>query len=681
MIVAAIWLYIKFAIGLLSIALILDMITGFFFANSDEEDDPRYEEIQSTIMGNVYYGLLENEASWAHYLKFELIKPGDALHLDFLSGKYSDWLPDGNVDFDHFRMSSEDYVTEIIETEYQLEEWGEGLFDGAYTQSGAAKGPEPFPNAPEGSNTIEDPGAYKWIRLLDGGVEVRFRGIGDVSAGLTSNVKEIVAMAMTAQTQSDKAAEDYEYAEDDLGESNNFLKKAGVFASRAWNAIKKFVSAAVQGIARAINNLLRTIPAYDDWWVQQVEKQRTKMYMLYCAPLFNYSHTEEYSLQMALHPTLRTMETWAAEHPETLSTDQGEQDTAYTWGEMCSGIVDQRETDLTGYYDEAAGDYLGTKTGPRDKVPSGKPNYHGYGCKEFDQFAYKYDSDNDLYYEDEYCPSVEPAAKASPEMESDVCVAPGSDGERWVQVTVEYGNSDCWLYVGVVADDGNVEAEATWSPDEIPFVTEVVGDSYGYSEIYSPDGGMTYVVKVLKELVDSYTDENGVEHNIYHVYEYAWSHNCQADHTGYYCGGHFKVIVTGGVYHMTKAMRIHDKTQYTSKMTEEEEIAEAVEGGLINEHAAYDDEGNVKATFHTLYDNETGEPFYVEYVGGDIEEPTQQARDASRDLFDVDASFTHKYGTVSKWSPSAQSADNFIGWDIIHIDSAASKLDDNWEDL
>jgi 3-methyladenine DNA glycosylase/8-oxoguanine DNA glycosylase len=48
-----------------------------------------------------------------------------------------------------------------------------------------------------------------------------------------------------------------------------------------------------------------------------------------------------------------------------------------------------------------------------------------------------------------------------------------------------------------------------------------------------------------------------------------------------------------------------------------------------------------------MYDNDTGEPFLVEYVGKKKEEPSNQAMDACRDLFDIDASYTHRYGHVN----------------------------------
>ncbi len=636
---------------------ILDLIAMFFIGNNKLEEDPRYGEIEKSTLGNVYNNLVLKEAGWARYLKFDLFTLNDPTWLSDISGMYTNFLPSGEVDWDHFHMTAEDYVTQILQTDYSEE----GFFDKDQMLSWhsgesaiAAKGPEPFEGAPEE--------AYKWIRLLDGGVEVRFRGIGG-GAGHTSNVKEIMAMTAVAQTESNTVVDDsptgIEETEDESSAWDRFadgLKAVGNFFVNISNAI-------TNGFTR----LLKTIPAYYDWWVQQQSKRMTRMYMLYAEPLFEYSHTEEYSLQMAIHPTQKTIDTWNAEHPEELN--DGEVDDGYGpgrlgngWGYMCSSIEDQTYA----------------KHMPNDGIDySGE--HGGYGCKSFDQFAYKYDSVEDMYYNDTLAPQVKAASQV--DLETDICVAPGDDGERWLQVTDEYGHSDCWEYVGS-SDAGWQRSGIEYS--DVSFIDAKVGSNKGYCYIGSSDGGNTYTVGVA---VDSesrgtgrfHTDEEGRSYEEkdtwYHIVEHSWKHNCKAVHTGYYCGGHLKVIVTGGIYHMSDPQKEYNEDMFEEKYADSDRLKELE----MDDESYYNDKGLLMKTFHVLYDNDTGEPFLVPYVGKEELSPTRQAIDACRDLFDIDCSYTHKYGHVNIQSDDPYS--NFMGWNYDFMNVAAGKLEDDWYDL
>ena len=650
---------------------LLDLIMMFTLGNNNLEDDPAWGDIESSIMGNVYNQLYLSEAEWANYLKYELFEIQNPVWLDELSGKYTNFDSSGNVDWDHFNMSAEDYITEIIGTEYVSQDLG--LAQGS---SGIAKGPEPFPGAPEGSNTPEDPGAYKWIRLLDGGIEVRFRGIGvGNTAGKTSNIKEIMAMTSVAQMESHLVTEEIDEEGYEDIENASAWERLGNNLKKFWNAVSGFFNAIGNALTNGFQKLARTIPAYDEWWQNQVAKQKTQTYMLYAAPLFEYSHVEEYSLELSIRPTLKTYEDWIAAHPEE-ALDAAEDAGNYNWGFMCSGISDQT---ITSTYrkgqelNEAGTDYHG--------------DHEGYGCMEFDGFAFKYDSDQDMYYDGVLAPQVK--ASWDVDNETDICVVPGSDGMRWLEVTRDYGHDDCWTYLGSADQGWQLEAGPNDEYGHADFIDAQAAGNDGYNSIFSDDGGETYIIHAVmderdSDIIDHIDEDDGSVHykKEYYIVAYRWGHDCQGDHTGYYCGGHFKTVVTGGIYHMSSPQLQYNEDEFEDKYIDAEMIPEYEE--QINElgydiEDIFNDNGILLKHFHRMYDNNTGEVFLVDYVGKQKEEPSDRAIDACRDLFDVDDSYTHRYGHVN--IQIADATASFFGWDYAAMNAAVTKLEDDWYEL
>lgn len=647
-------LFLKALIAGMIIGLFLDIISMFVLGNDkDAEDDPAYGQIQTSVLGDVYSQLLSAESGWVHNLKYELFTGSEPIWLDSLSSRYTKFKEsDGSVDWNYFHISSEEYVTMVIDTEYELEGGQEGY--------GWAKGPTPFPDAPEE--------AYKWIRLLDGGVEVRFRGIGS-NSGRTSNIKEIMAMASVAQIESDTTVEDSPDSETDLSDDNPWWTEVA-------EGVAKFVDWVInlfKDVLEAFNRLLRSsIPLYGDWWISHQAEKQSKMYMLYCSPLFEYSHTKEYSLQMAIHPTKKTVDNFAEISASGAEdSDPADDAGAYTWGEMCSGITDQSLKDLSEYYDESIGDYDGG-------------DYGGYGCMTYGGFEFKYDSDTDMYYNGTLCPQVYPIAmieegrKITDDTKKDICVAPGSDPERWLQVTSEYGNNDCW-YLADSFSVGRITVDVSY--ENVSWIDAYAGSNEGYAMIFSPDGGNRYSVWVCNE-----GEQNGDGSMSYEITVYVFQHSCLGDHTGVYCGGHMKIIVTGGIYHMSEAQIQHNEEAYDEKVATTERLQEL---GL-DDSSYYDSEGYLKNIYHVLYtdddgdglyDENDGTPFLVQYVGSDRIAPTEDALNSCRDLFDIDASYTHKYGIVNFQKDENTETSNFQGWNYDFIHAAAIKLEDSWKDL
>lgn len=664
-------LFLKIELFMMLIGMVFALILPMFMGNDDLTQDPEWGDIEASIIGGCYNQLTLSEGEWAHRLKYELFELDKPYWIDELEGKYTVFLPDGTVDWDHFHMTTEEYITEIIETDYT-----KAKVSLIGRPSGIAKGPEPFPGAPEGSNTPQDPGAYKWIRLLDGGVEVQFRGIGG-APGQLSNTKEIISMATVVQAESQRVVDDAEEfsgtGKFDVSDDSPAWAKLGSLLIKTWLAVDNFFRSLQSGIKAGFLNLMRSNVTFNDWWKAQVAKERTRMYMLYAAPLFEYSHTEEYGLRMGIHPTKKTLEVYEEARG---ATSDGVEDNGYNWGEMCSGIEDQN---ISTYMPNDGTDYVG--------------DHDGYGCKSFDEFAFKFDSEEDMYYDGVLCEQVKASWNVEGGDETDICVAPGSNGKRWLEVTKEFGHSDCWKYLsggsGVYVGTEVCDAEY----ENAHFIDAVVGENDGYTEISSPDDGETYEVIVMQNPTPTgETDAEGNPVMQYDLYKYRWGHHCLAHHTGYYCGGHFTVILTGCIYHMTDAQKMYNHNVFEEKRADEEKIAE-IDPELAANEDIYGSNGQLKEVYHVMYYNRDGEkdgkeyskgdPFLVKYIEEDLgDEPIvreDEAIDACRDLFDVDASYPHSYGRVNfqkTWEYNVM-----FGWDYDLMNAAASKLEEDWKQV
>ena len=527
-------------------------------------------------------------------------------------------------------FSAEDYITGVMGAEFN-------------SSSGRTKGPMPWAEAPTD--------AYKWIDILDGDQIVSFTN-QDGTYGYFSNIKEIMSMASVASNVSDDVEENFEKEE-----------------VSAFDAIGSLFTNAFSFATDTVSGWVSKLPGIGSIKTKMEEDKLVEAYMSYCQPLFDLSHQQMSSgMSMTILPTKRTANT-----DGDVDTDEGMT--------MCTG----NESQSSPATDE----------------------HHGYGCMHYDGFAYRYDnvdklyynqeysaladkeaalygdnptfSYNDIYTKDSYKEQVEPASMLLDDTshKDDVCVAPGSDAEAFAKAYEH--NPGCWSvgeietdiedegldlyesyrYSRVLDDDDeneedaeepeNSKEEVLKSTDsntqgsrlaDMSYIDDLYPGNEGYV-IYSTDGGKTYTVKVQ---VNSW--DEGDEDDSDWKYEMAYvpfRHCCQSKHTGYYCGGHFSLNITGMVYTFTEAERKTD-------------------------HNSYEDRGV-----------ESGHEFKTTNLWSSILSIGGKAIDeaavrSAKDLFDIDNAITHKKGSY---------ADSFAkqGWTYDNMDSAVMLTYDDWEDL
>ena len=269
-----------------------------------------------------------------------------------------------------------------------------------------------------------------------------------------------------------------------------------------------------------------------------------------------------------------------------------------------------------------------TTTEVTDEFLNKGGEHNGYGCMSYDDFTYGDGTNGDmLYYNGKAVNQVEPASEV--DKPEDTCVA-GNNPDLWYKIVTSYGHSDCWEYVS--SEDGS---ETSGDPiyDSCTFVDKYAGSNDGYGMISPVDGGNEYKVEVLYKNGHTDTDENGkVTTTYYDTKILTFKHNCQGGHTGYYCGGHLDVTVTGLVYHMTAAQRSQNHSTFSEKTTEDH-------------------------------------PYKINKV---LSDPDEDALNNAKDIFDIDCALSHKIGTTYV---------SFEGWVYDNMEHATSKLDDDWYSL
>ena len=291
--------------------------------------------------------------------------------------------------------------------------------------------------------------------------------------------------------------------------------------------------------------------------------------------------------------------------------------------------------------------------------------HEGYGEKSWDKFYYL-DKEDTLYHNVggtliEATP-VEPAGLH--DMPEDICVVPDGDPEKWIERS--NNNMDCWSE-GTIVDhvDDEVGGEGEYSGSK-----KITIDNRGYSYIGTNDGGKTVQVTVVTDVwpvesgshmessydsttgetieteVPDYTDHRS-------TVTYSFTHDCIGDHTGYYCAGHLRLIITGVIYHITEAEKAGTEELMEDKSSKYKiSILSNVEGQI-----SYLGVGGALAIR------------VAERVEEKMGIDEQQMRDA-KDIFDVDTAIVHKAGTVGP---------TFEGWTLATQETAAAKVSEAGE--
>lgn len=306
--------------GLLAACLMMSVLpsgTTLIYADGADMD----ATVQTTAMRAVYDELYREEKLWAGNLKNSFQNPpeiDDLYYTDFTM----DTTADDNkgkeaVDEKNRKINISQYAKEHNYT-YVSKDNDPGGF--TYRKAYGIKGPEPF----EGANE----NAYKWIKKMDGGVNVRFMG-GTNQTDLTSNVQEICAMAVIAQEQQDngheKKSEDQVVFGDDAWNSDNgFVKLVHDFVTTVRMIVNKIVDT-VTGAADKVMSTAMNYKWFQNWYKAHIQYKESQAYMAYAKPLFDQSHREGYNLQVSLLPTKWTSHTVYSSYTTT---------TGYTTGEV-----------------------------------------------------------------------------------------------------------------------------------------------------------------------------------------------------------------------------------------------------------------------------------------------------------------------------------------------------------
>lgn len=336
------------------------------------------------------------------------------------------------------------------------------------------------------------------------------------------------------------------------------------------------------------------------------------------------------------NPTGEAADTWNGWHHYTTIGDHefysvsdhgSNDDNTIEYGETTADTQNRLNGDI-GDEGWAQGNLMCSGNESQSKPPSGpKDEHNGYGCMSYNGFEFKYDEPDNLYYNGILASPVEPAANV--DMLDDICIAPGNDPDTF-QTRIDL-HEDCWGDLGT--GDGG------WNEDggSMTCTSDVIWDTIeeGYiHKIYSNNGGKTYIVDAIDE--EEGSEEEG--NKLYHHKLYYFGHTCAGDHTGYYCGGHFDLMITGGTYHITDPQRSYNQDNFEEKPSVRDEDTPYITDLMDPAHP-------------------TG---YIIY-----EDMNRNAKD----LFDIDTAFAHR-----KWVVHP----NFEGWIYNNIEIAVAKLDEDW---
>ncbi len=488
------------------IVIIIVMVTQFFYWEGEEAFN---QEVEASVMGIVYYDLVDRETEWAKGLKS-----------DFDSDEYPyfDELSYTVFEGDKTKtLSAQEYVESVLGREYveSAEKDVDIPFDGHDSTWDAVKGPEPFENAPDE--------AYKRIIRIDGGKELMFIGAGGRPAH-TSNAKEIVCMSGLVQYESDITYEDA--PEKDVFDGDDFWSNLGNALSKFCN----FISAAKKMVLHAASNFIDSIgvklqKAFNsNFYTEYCAKKESKMYYGYTQPLFAHSHAVHYGLKLVMLPTVHSA------HASTIE----ETETAYSkLASVCTGNESQH-----------------------GKISD---EHEGHGCMSYTGFTFNDPTSETLFYNGNAVPQAYPAAliESDPLYNKDIPIAPGNEPETFTDRYTYGSNKDSWDHTeGERRSYDDMDSK----PEKIDYANKLgIGDVVS---LESSDGGRTYVAEVISDVEEheQYGDEVDIWGNqkvISVTYDYTLTEHVfsykgdNSTHKGYYCGGHLVLEEYGTIYSFT----------------------------------------------------------------------------------------------------------------------------------
>ncbi|MCD8083869.1 MAG: C39 family peptidase, partial [Clostridiales bacterium] len=255
-------------------------------------------------------------------------------------------------------------------------------------------------------------------------------------------------------------------------------------------------------------------------------------------------------------------------------------------------------------------------------------DHGGYGCMSYSGFYYNDTDRNYLYYpsaSESRIDVVQPAA----EIDADkwACNVPDATTDQFYEA-IDH-NPDCWDVEFIGSGSGHCLSGSSVTKGASNYLDGYCdGSDSGYKVISKSSHSFTVYVYVDVD----HDHHDGEKDCSYTILKYRFTHNCKGTHTGYYCGGHLKLVVYGLVYHITKAERENNHDLYKDKVE------------------------SIGTYYKAALDQEV------------ISDRIKKAED----LFDIDMGIIHVDKSV---------ADGFEGWTYDNMDDAATKLEDDWEDL
>ena len=502
------------------IVIIIVMVTQFFYWEGEEAFN---QEVEASVMGIVYYDLLDRETEWAKGLKSDF-DSDDYPYFDELS--YTVFEGDKTK-----TLSAQEYVESVLGRAYleDAEKRPDIPFDDHDSSWDAIEGPEPFANAPKE--------AYKHIIRIDGGKELMFIGAGGQPAH-TSNAKEIVCMSGLVQYESDITYDDA--PDKDVLEGEGFWSNFG----NALAKVKNFINAAKKVVLHAASNFIDSVGVKlqnafnSNFYTDYVAKKESKIYYAYTQPLCAHSHVVHYGLKLVILPTA---------HSASASTIHA-METGYSkLASVCTG----------------------------DESQHGKisDEHEGHGCMSYTGFTFNDPTSETLFYNGNAVPQAYPAAliESDPLYNKDIPIAPGNEPETFTDRYTYGSNKDSWDHTeGERRSYDDMDSK----PEKIDYANKLgIGDVVS---LESSDGGRTYVAEVISDVEEheQYGDEVDIWGNqkvISVTYDYTLTEHVfsykgdNSTHKGYYCGGHLILEEYGTIYSFTYGEVNSIQDSYTDK--------------------------------------------------------------------------------------------------------------------
>lgn len=254
--------------------------------------------------------------------------------------------------------------------------------------------------------------------------------------------------------------------------------------------------------------------------------------------------------------------------------------------------------------------------------------HNGHGCQSYSHFGYDDTTRKFVEYNGKRIETIYPAALDVEESGEYACNAPSGKSSEFYEA-IDH-NKDCWVLEST--SSANYKGRGLSSRGSSDFFDSET--EYGYT---ASGNSHSFTVTLTTDEWKERDDDDDWEW--YHTNETrVYTHKCNQSHTGYYCGGHMRLIIYGVIYHMSTAERNYKHDLYTEK------------------------------SLGVTYEKDHPKSFFTDETKLVNTEMVNKAND----LFDLDNAIYHIKGTISK---------EFEGWSYDYVDVAAIKLEDDWYDL